>query len=404
MICGLLGEKLTHSYSPQIHNMLADYAYKLFEVSPDSLPAFFEKTDFHGINVTIPYKKAVIPFCDALSEQAEHVGAVNTILRTEDGRLIGHNSDYYGFSSMIKRLGIDVSEKKVLILGSGGACATVKAVLNGMNASTVVISRNGPNHYGNLELHRDCAVIVNTTPVGMYPNNGNSPIDLSIFPKLEAVIDLIYNPARTRLLQQADSMGIKTENGLWMLVAQAKESAEWFMNNTIPDSAMEPIYKSLYNAMQNIILIGMPGCGKTTLGKHLANSLNRPFYDTDICISDRIGCSCSAYIHEHGEAAFRKVESEVLSSVCKLSGAVIATGGGCVTVAENYPLLKQNGNIVWVKRDISLLDTADRPLSQLHGLQELYQKRQSMYVQFADAEIDNNTTTGDAVNQILCLL
>lgn len=401
MLCGLLGEKLTHSYSPQIHNQLGDYAYELFEVTPDRLQSFLENTKFHGINVTIPYKKAVIPYCSSLSEQAKLVGAVNTILRTNDGRLIGHNSDYYGFSSMIKRLGICLEGKKVLILGSGGASATVNAVLNAMNAKAVVISRSGPDHYSNLEKHTDCAVIVNTTPVGMYPNNGQSPIDLSLFPKLEAVMDLIYNPAKTKLLQDAQARGIKTENGLWMLIAQAKESAEWFLNKKIPDSTMEEIYHAIRFGMQNIILIGMPGCGKSTIGQALADVLNRPFFDADSCISQSVGCTCAEYIQNYGEDMFRKAETDVLSSVCKRSGAVIATGGGCVTIPENYDILHQNGIVIWVERSIEELDTSDRPLSQAQGVQALYRIRKPLYEKFADMTVHNNGSVTETVNAII---
>lgn len=281
MECGLLGEKLAHSYSPKIHNQLGNYAYRLFEKQPAELESFLLSEEFRGLNVTMPYKKAVIPYCHRLSPQAEKLGAVNTIVRQEDGTLFGHNTDYFGFQSMASRVKVDYQGKKVLILGSGGASNTACAVMQELGANVVKISRFGENNYGNLHLHADCAVIVNATPVGMYPNTGASPVDLTAFPKLEAVLDLVYNPARTKLLLDAEKLGLKTENGLWMLVAQAKESAEWFTGKHITDAVIATIHNRLRREVENIILVGMPGCGKTTNGMLLAQALGKCFSDTD---------------------------------------------------------------------------------------------------------------------------
>ena len=401
MNCGLLGRHLTHSYSPQIHSCLGSYGYKLFQVEPESLEGFFKNKSFDGINVTIPYKKAAIPYCDELSTQAHTLGAVNTIVKTEDGRLIGHNTDFFGFYSLLKKSAISVSGKKVLILGSGGAAVTVEAVLKQENANVVIISRSGENNYQNLHLHSDASVIVNATPVGMYPNNGVTPIDLSLFPKLEGVLDLIYNPARTRLLLEAKDRGIVAENGLWMLVAQAKESAEWFTGKQIPDSKIAEIYELLQKQMQNIILIGMPGCGKSTVGKLLAEKTDRKFVDADAAIEEKAGISIPEIFANGGEAAFRELETAVLVEICKGSGLVIATGGGCVTRAENYPLLHQNGRIVWIKRDISSLPTDGRPLSQCNNLSQMYQRRAPLYESFADLTVENNQSTEETANRIL---
>ena len=253
MKCGLLGKKLGHSYSPQIHSLLADYSYELFEKQPEELEHFLQYGDFTGLNVTMPYKKDVIPYLDELTPRARMLGAVNTIVRTSEGKLIGHNTDYFGFSSMVQRTGLKLAGKKVLVLGSGGASSTVCAVLRELNACITLVSRNGENNYSNLHLHKDASVIINTTPLGMYPNVGISPVDLDAFPRLEGVLDVVYNPARTKILMDAEKHGLITENGLWMLIAQAKESAEWFSGKKIDDSEIEKIYHKLRFQMLNLI-------------------------------------------------------------------------------------------------------------------------------------------------------
>ena len=404
MICGLLGEKLSHSYSPQIHKCLGDYRYDIFEKTPDQLKEFLQSFEFRGLNVTIPYKKTVIQYCQALSPEAQKIGAVNTLIKRNDGTLIGHNTDYFGFRSMALRLGISYEGKKALVLGSGGASNTVCTVMKELGAEVIVISRSGENNYENICKHQDCAVIINATPVGMYPKTGVSPVDISIFPKLEAVMDLIYNPANTKLLLDAKQRGIRAENGLWMLVAQAKESAEWFSGKKIDDRVIENIYHKLKNQMQNVILVGMPGCGKSTIGKLLAERLQKTFVDADTQIEDFAGCSISEIFRTQQEAGFRKIETQVLSHLGKRSSQVIATGGGCVTQPENLSLLRQNGIIVWIRREVSALPTEGRPLSQSNDLRKMYEIRKPMYASFADITVDNNTSIGDAVQNILSKL
>lgn len=403
MKCGLLGEKLGHSYSPQIHQYLADYPYVLFEKQPGELEEFLRHGDFTGINVTMPYKKSVMAFCDMLSPVAQKLNAVNTIVRREDGTLIGHNTDYFGFQSMVQRSGLNVAGKKVLVLGSGGASATAVAVLTEAGANVVIISRSGENNYQNLHLHTDASVIVNATPVGMYPNVGISPVDLSLFPTLEGVLDIVYNPARTQLLLDAERRGLVCENGLWMLVAQAKESAEWFTGHPISHDKIGCIHKKLQKQMQNLILVGMPGSGKSTIGKLLSQKTGKRFVDADECIVQTAGKTIPQIFAEVGEAGFRKLETQVLRGLGMQSGLVIATGGGCVTVPENYDLLHQNGRILWLQRDIDMLPTEGRPLSKSTDLQKMYQLRAPLYQRFADSIADNNATPEDTVNQILSM-
>lgn len=404
MKCGLLGRKLGHSYSPQIHKYLGNYSYKLFEKEPEELKNFILHGDYSGINVTIPYKKDVIPFLDELSATAVKMGSVNTIIRRSDGKLFGHNTDYFGFISMVHRSGICVFGKKVLVLGSGGTSNTAVNALNDLGADVVVISRSGENNYSNLHHHKDAAVIVNTTPVGMYPNNGQSPLDLTTFPKLEGVLDVIYNPSKTQLLLDAEKLGLTHQNGLWMLIAQAKEAAEYFGGTSLPDSLIETVYQKLSMQMQNIVLIGMPGCGKSTVASMLSQKLGRRIVDADQEIIKLAGKSIPEIFTDNGEETFRAYETKVLSDLGKQSQLIIATGGGCVTRQCNYPLLHQNGNIFWLKRDIALLPTEGRPLSQTTNLQKMYDIREPMYRDFADYIIDNNRDQAHTLNQMISIL
>ena len=404
MKCGLLGQRLGHSYSPQIHSQLADYSYCLFEKEPDVLEDFLKNADFHGINVTIPYKKAVIPYLNALSSVAAQLGAVNTIVRRNDGTLIGHNTDYFGFRSMVEKSGLSAAQKKVLVLGSGGASNTAVAVLEELGARVIIISRSGENNYENLHLHSDATIIVNTTPVGMYPNTGASPVDLELFPNLEGVLDVVYTPARTQLLLDAERRGLVAMNGLWMLVAQAKESAEWFTGASLSDDKIAVIHNQLKTQMENIILIGMPGCGKSTIGQLLAQKLNRKFVDADAAIVAHAGMTIPEIFAQQGESGFRKLETQVLSELGKQSGTILATGGGCVTRPENYPLLHQNGTIIWLKRNIDQLPTDGRPLSQAGKLAQMYQLRKPLYEQFADWSVENAGDPATTVSQILNIL
>lgn len=401
MNCGLLGRKLGHSYSPQIHGYLGDYSYELYEKEPEELEDFLKHGDFTGLNVTIPYKKEVIPFLDELSDTARKMGSVNTILRRKDGTLFGHNSDYFGFRSLVRRSGMDPAGKKVLVLGSGGTSAMAQCALTDMGARVTVISRTGPDNYGNLDKHADAAMVVNATPLGMYPNVGKAALDLRVFPKLEGVLDVVYNPARTALLLQAERLHIPCANGLWMLVAQAKEAAEYFTGRTIDDGVIEKIYGKLSAQMENIILIGMPGCGKSTVGAILAERTGRTLLDADKRICELAGKSIPEIFAQDGESAFRRWETEVLREFGMQSGRILATGGGCVTQSRNYPLLHQNGRIFYLTRDLDRLPTDGRPLSQANPLAELYAARKGLYETFADRTVDNNGPAQDTAEAIL---
>jgi len=398
---GLLGRSLKHSYSPQIHSMLGSYPYGLFEVEPQELNDFMRSGDFSGLNVTIPYKKDVIPYCNELTDTARALGAVNTIVRRDDGSLIGHNTDYFGFQAMVHRADLQLSGRKVLVLGSGGASATAVTVLKNLGADPVVISRSGVNHYGNLDLHSDAYAIVNTTPVGMYPNVADNPVDLDQFPNLRGVLDVIYNPARTALLIEAEKRGITTENGLWMLVAQAKESAQWFTGTELPDTKIPEIHNVLLKQMENIILIGMPGSGKSTVGRELAKRLNKKFVDSDAQIEALTGMPIPQIFASKGEEAFRALETQVLANLGMQSGLVIATGGGCVTRDINYQSLHRNGTIIWLQRDLNKLPTDGRPLSVPGKLAEMYENRKPMYHRFADRIVDNNGSLEATVNSLI---
>lgn len=400
--CGLLGEKLGHSYSPQIHSMLADYEYKLFEKSPEELEAFLKSGEFDGLNVTIPYKKAVMPYCTELSPTAAQIGSVNTIVRRSDGSLYGDNTDAFGFENLIVHNGIEVKGKKALVLGTGGASVTAQAVLKNLGASeVVVISRRGEDNYENIAKHADAEIIANTTPVGMYPNNGKAAVDLTQFPKLSGVLDVVYNPARTALLLQAERLGIPCAGGLYMLVSQAKRSCELFTGKSIPDSEIGRIERVLSHQMQNIVIIGMPGSGKTTVSTMLAEKLGRKILDTDTMVAEKAGVTIPEIFAAQGEAGFRRLETEATAEVGKLSGNIISTGGGVVTVAENYELLHQNGVIVWIERDTNKLARDGRPISLSTDLNELYAARLPLYDRFADIKADNNGDINDTVNAIM---
>ena len=404
MKSGLLGRKLGHSYSPQIHSYLGDYSYELFEKEPDEVKNFVLNGDYHCMNVTIPYKKDVIPYLDKLSPQAIKMGSVNTVVRGKDGSLFGHNTDYFGFTSMVLRSGIQVAEKKVLVLGSGGTSNTAVKALEDLGAQVIIISRSGENNYDNLHLHTDASVIVNTTPVGMYPKTGVAPVDLKQFPKLEGVLDVIYNPARTQLLLDAENLGLPNANGLWMLVAQAKEAAQYFMDKKLPDSLIASIHHKLSMQMQNIVLIGMPGCGKSTIGASLAENLGRKFVDADAEIVRLAGKSIPEIFADDGEEVFRNWETQALESLGNQSGLVIATGGGCVTKQRNYPLLHQNSTIFWLQRELDYLPVDGRPLSQANKLSDLYAVRKPLYEAFADFTIENNGTPEKTIAAITARL
>ena len=405
MKCGLLGEKLGHSYSPRIHAELADYEYSLYEKNPDEVEAFLRNGDWHGLNVTIPYKKTVIPFCDELSETAGAIGSVNTLLKDENGRIFGDNTDAFGFETLLKQtIHESVRGKKALVLGTGGASVTVCAVLRQHGAKVVPISRSGENNYQNLDRHADARLLVNTTPLGMYPNNGASAVDLAVFPKLEAVLDVVYNPARTALLLQAEARGIPHAGGLTMLVAQAKRSAEIFLGTELCGEEIARITAKLSRSMQNLILIGMPGSGKSTVGALLSERLGRDYHEADKELEKAARRSIPDIFAAEGERGFRLRETAILSELGKLSGTVLSTGGGCVTRPENYPLLHQNGIIIWLTRDLNKLAREGRPLSLNADLSAMYAAREPLYRSFADSVIDNNDTPDKTVDAILEVL
>ena len=388
MKAGLLGEHLSHSFSPRIHAQLADYTYDLVEVAPNDLEAFVKSETLDAYNVTIPYKKAIMPYLDEITPVAKRIGAVNTVLRRKDGTLIGHNTDVAGFRDLVDSLGVSLTGKKVLVLGSGGASRTAVVVASDAGArEVVVISRNGENNYENIDRHQDAEILINATPVGMYPNNGNAPLSLDALPHLEAVFDMIYNPARTKLLQDAAARGIPQCNGLLMLVSQARRAAEFFLDAQIEDSEVERITKALTRETENIVLVGMPGCGKSTLGRLLADRLGRRFVDCDAEIEREAGKPIPQIFQEEGEEAFRALETAIVARLGRESGLVIATGGGVVTRARNIPYLSQNGRILFLDTPPDDLPVAGRPLSKQKTPAVLYQERLPLYRAAADVTV-----------------
>ena len=393
----LLGEHLSHTFSPRIHSLLADYSYGIIEIPKDDLKSFMTSGKFDFLNVTIPYKKEVIPYLSDLSEESKKIGAVNTVKRTPNGCLVGYNTDYYGFDYTLKKSGISVKGAKVLVLGSGGASVTVKAVLEDRGAKQiVVISRSGKDNYENISKHKDADIIVNTTPVGMYPHNGEKPIDPGLFPNCRGVIDIIYNPLKTSLLLDAEKLGIKNIGGLSMLVAQAKRAAEIFTDTMIHDAKIEEIMNVISSEMSNVILVGMPGCGKSTIGNIVAKLSGKTFVDCDEEFENKFGISPAEAIKTLGEAKFRQMEHEVTLEIGKLTGCVIATGGGVVTRKENYDPLHQNGKIFFIERPIELLAIDGRPISQSRGTAELYSERLPLYLKFSDHTVENQDAENTA--------
>ena len=403
--CGLIGEKLSHSFSPQIHRHLSDYSYELFEMSEGEVGAFLKSDRFDSTNVTIPYKKTVMPFLDEISDEARRIGSVNTITRTKTGGLRGDNTDYFGFSYMIRKSGIEIKGKKVLILGTGGASLTARTVCSDMGAEKITfVSRSGEVNYSNVyDLCADTEVVINCTPVGMYPKNLVSPISLERLPSVEGVADMIYNPAKTRLLLDAQRLGIRYINGLSMLVAQAKKACELFLGERIDDSEIDRIVSLIENETMNIILVGMPGCGKSTLASLISGATGRELVDTDALIVEAEGRSIPDIFASDGEDFFRACEHRAAEAAGKLSGKVIATGGGIVTREENLDALRQNGKIFFIERDISLLSRDGRPLSQGADLNAMYEKRLPLYKQFADFTVNNCGAVTDCAKKIISI-
>ena len=388
---GLLGEKLSHSYSPLIHSYFADYGYELVERAPEELEEFLTSGDFKGLNVTIPYKKAVIPYLSEMSEAAKKIGSVNTVVRRSDGTLYGDNTDYGGLVYTFRSSGIDPRSKKALVLGSGGASLTAVCVLRDLGAESVtVISRTGDDNYENIyDRHGDAEIIVNATPVGMYPNNGESPVDLSRLCKLCGVVDIVYNPWRTALLLQAEALGVKCKGGLSMLVSQAALACEVFTGKRIGNGEIEKVRKAVLRQTKNLILVGMPGSGKTTIGRRMAKFLGREFVDIDAMIVEKAGKTIPEIFADDGEEAFRAIETECAAEAGKMSSAVISCGGGIVTRERNYPLLRQNGTIIFINRDISKLATRGRPVSASRPLEEIAAERMPIYKRWASVEVEN---------------
>lgn len=387
---GLIGEKLGHSFSPLIHAKFADYQYDLIETPLEGLEDVLRNEEYGGFNVTIPYKTEVMKYLDEISDIAKKIGAVNTIVRTDDGKLCGYNTDYFGFTYLLDKMEVDVEGLKCIVLGSGGASKTVQTALKDLGArEVVVISRTGENNYQNLHLHKDADFIVNTTPVGMYPDNGKKPLSISEFNYLKGVVDLIYNPYRTKIVLEAMVRDIPAKGGMGMLVGQAREAVQLFLNEEIEDERMDDVLDEIKRETLNQILIGMPGSGKTTLGREMAEHMGREFIDIDEMIEEREGMSIPEIFEHKGENYFRDLETKMLEEICVKTGLVIATGGGVVKRSVNYYILKQNAVLIWIKRDLDKLEKAGRPLSMSTPIEKLYEERKPIYSLWSDYYINN---------------
>ncbi len=399
---GLLGRKLGHSLSPEIHSLLCDYEYKLYPTEPEGLDGFFSDTRLKGFNVTIPYKIEAFNRCDEISETARKVGSVNTVIRRSDGTLYGDNTDYFGFSCMAEKCGCNFIGKKVLILGNGGASLTVRRVAYDFGAKKIItVSRTGANNYENISRHYDTDIIINTTPVGMFPNNGERLIDLSKFTNCKKALDLIYNPARTVFLLDAEKLGIDCINGLYMLVAQALRAAEIFTDKRLPFSEIDRIYNIIMNRQKNIVLIGMPGCGKSTCAALLKEKTGRECIDTDSEV-EKSGEKIPDIFAKYGENEFRNRETEAVKSVCKLAGRIIATGGGAILREENRIALKENSTVIFLRSDIKTLATDGRPLSKnADALAKMHEIRLPLYLETADFTVDVDPDPEITVRRIL---
>lgn len=403
---GCIGKKLPHSFSKIIHEKIGDYSYKLVELTEEELPKFMEKRDFKAINVTIPYKEAVMPYLYEMSDTAKSIGAVNTVVN-RDGRLYGYNTDFYGMTALIKKNGIDFNGKKVAVLGTGGTSKTANAVAKSLGATSVIkVSRNKTDStvtYNELySEHTDIDIIINTTPVGMFPQIYASPVDLSRFSSLSGVIDAVYNPLETKLISDAKKQVIPAESGLYMLVGQAIKAYEIFMNKTAPENLLDNIFNDIKSQKQNIVLIGMPGSGKTTIGQAVAKKLGRDFVDSDDEIKNIIKTEISDYFSQYGEENFRDAETQVIKDIAKRSGTVIATGGGAVLRHENIDALKMNGIIYFLDRPLSdIIPTSDRPTaSSREAIEKRYNERYEIYKSSADKIITVTGVVDDAVTQI----
>ena len=402
---GLNGEKLGHSYSKEIHNLIADYGYELREVKREELGAFMTERAFSGINVTIPYKKSVMDYLDVISDDAKKIGAVNTVVN-RDGKLYGYNTDFYGLKALLIHNGVSVRNKKVLILGSGGTSDTAYNVVTGLNAKEAIkVSRTKKDGFVTYDeaarLHSDADVIINATPVGMYPDDDGVPVNIGLFPSLSAVIDAIYHPLRTNLVSDAENRGIKACGGLYMLVAQAVYAAALFENKKPDENLIDDVYWKILNDKRNIVLIGMPSSGKTTIGKALAARMGKRFADTDELIVGTTGKSIPEIFEKEGEKVFREIEKKVICDIAVNDGTVIATGGGVILDEKNVLALKRNGVIVYLDRKIdNLIATDSRPLSSnVDDLKKLYAKRKPLYEKYAEITIDDNDDVATVVRR-----
>ena len=400
-IYGLLGRKLGHSWSVPIHKALGCESYRLIELEPDELGKFLSQENIGGLNVTIPYKRDVMAFCDVIDEGAQSIGSVNTLVRKADGKLYGYNTDIYGFLYMAQRAGVSFAGKKVVVLGSGGASLTVQAAAKREGArEVVVISRTGADNYGNLERHDDAEILVNATPMGMWPDLDGQPVELRRLPGLEAVMDLIYNPCRTGLLLQAEKLGLRRAGGLSMLVNQAVVAEERFFDRSIPDSETERILEQLQSDRTNLVLVGMPGSGKTTVGKELARISGRPFVDLDDEIVRAAGKSIQEIFGRSGERAFRKFEHKILSNICGESGQIIATGGGVVLMEDNRTVMRRTGRVYFLRRELDQLAVIGRSLSVKGTMREMYHDRLPLYTEVSDIAVDNDTPPSETAQKI----
>lgn len=402
---GLIGEKLGHSYSKEIHNLIADYGYELREVKREELGAFMTERAFSGINVTIPYKKSVMDYLDVISDDAKKIGAVNTVVN-RDGKLYGYNTDFYGLKALLIHNGVSVRNKKVLILGGGGTSDTAYNVVTGLNAKEAIkVSRTKKDGFVTYDeaarLHSDADVIINATPVGMYPDDDGVPVNIGLFPSLSAVIDAIYHPLRTNLVSDAEKRGIKACGGLYMLVAQAVYAAALFENKKPDENLIDDVYWKILNDKRNIVLIGMPSSGKTTIGKALAARMGKRFADTDELIVGTTGKSIPEIFEKEGEKVFREIEKKVICDIAVNDGTVIATGGGVILDEKNVLALKRNGVIVYLDRKIdNLIATDSRPLSSnVDDLKKLYAKRKPLYEKYAEITIDDNDDVATVVRR-----
>lgn len=404
---GLIGEKLGHSFSKEIHERIADYTFDLIPLEKDEFHAFMEKKDFTALNVTIPYKKDVIPYLDELDEHARAIGAVNTIVN-KNGKLIGYNTDFTGFHYMVKKHNVIMKDKKVLIIGNGGASAAIQAVVKHEEAKDMIIvdvvPGNGAISYDEcFANHLDAEVIINTSPIGMYPRIGNAPIDITMFHKCEAVMDVIYNPILTRLCFEAQEEGIQRVNGLEMLIAQAKQSVEHFLDKHIDDAIIDEIYQDMLKERCNIVLIGMPSAGKTTIGKMLEQRMHKEFIDLDDVIIEKAGKSIPEIFEESGEAGFRAIETEVSIELAKTNNKIIATGGGTIKHKVNMDYLRLNGITIFIDRDVDKLISSDpnRPLSKsMEALQQMHKERLPLYQKYAAYIAMNNDDIEKTVDEI----